>query len=627
MTGKPAPRGGYFLLCLAATSALVTFVWLVFSPALPGIVHFDDWGNLTGLSTIRDFDSAWRWMREGAAGPLGRPLALATFALQYYEWPRPEAFLYWNIGFHIVNALLAFWLSALVARCLGHTNAGQVAVGFLAALAWAVLPLLNSSVLFIVQRMTVLSATFVLIGLIAYLKVRAAPNSPWPRQVAALLVLAVSGVLAMLAKESGALIAVYALVLELLLIAQARMRRPRLAAVALLLASVLLVGGMLQFARWSECTELCRGFTLWQRLGSQGVLLLVYLKGLFVPVASDLNPFRFELLLLDHPNMQWGAVLWLGLMASPLIVWSLEWRLRALALVLAWFFWGHIMESGWVSLEPYFAHRNYLPALGPAFALVAWALAPREGAALWRGIGVAYLLMLATVSWMNASLWGNRALAAEIWAIEQPRSTRAAVNLAYYLEQTQGLGTAQHYLDRAMIEQRDGTGLRMQSLISACRVDPDGNHADLVSNVVHAIPTQRYEGWAVGLMEKLLDVAIQQGCNGVTATEVDTIAATFLDRPAYQCSAAEVHNLLSARAIAALHQGQAEKGLDFFLKALKSSLSYVTVSYAFSIAREQKNTDAISKLSQLVTEAPAPRGSTAAEWQQLVDDIHASLHK
>jgi len=621
---KPAWKGGFFLLCLISTGILTTSLWLVFNPALPGIVHFDDIGNLSGLPTIVDPTSAWRWIRDGHAGLFGRPLALITFALQYFEWPHPEAFLEWNIALHIVNALLLFWLAVLVIARMEEPAVRQVVIGFSVALTWAVLPLLNTSVLFIIQRMTLLASTFILAGLVGYLKCRGAVRSSWFHQLSALLMLAAFGGLALLAKESGALVVVYGLVLEFGLIAIARERRLTISAFGLLLASVLLVAGLIPHAFWHTCAELTRGFDLLQRLGSQGVLLPVYLKGLFLPRIGDLNPFRFEYMLRDIPNLQWGIVIWFILMISPLVIWWRGWRLAAL--VSAWFFYGHIMESGWVNLEPYFAHRNYLPAMGLVFGLTYGVFSIRHRRKLWRGIFSAYIIVLASLTWMNTSLWGNRDVAAEIWAIEQPRSVRAALNLTYGLESTQGLWAAQRYLDRFVAEGRDSVGLRLQGLITACVLDPDSDHSKQLGAVQHAIVTLPYEGWATDLVEKLMERVHRHVCRGVSIDQVAEIAATFLNQTAYQCSRPLVHNMLWIIGLVAMEHGDTRKAMDFYFRGLKESVSYSMAAFYFDLALQQGDWTAIEALKDLLKNAPLPRGATQVEWQQLLDRINDKLN-
>ncbi|WP_354445443.1 hypothetical protein [Ottowia thiooxydans] len=613
---------------MATVVALIAGIWFIFRPALPGILHFDDLGNLSALPTIVDRESAWRWIQEGRAGPFGRPLALATFALQHYEWPRPAAFLQWNIALHIVNALLVFWLAVLVARRMGETAKRQILIGFAVAFAWAVLPFLNTSVLFIVQRMALLSSAFMLAGLVAYLKIRGAIDASWLRQLGALAALAFFGLLGLFSKENGALIVVYALVLELALLTVARERRLTFSAVFLLLACVCLLAGLTPRAVWHACVELTRGFDLSQRLGSQGILLAGYLKALLLPLPTDLNPFRFEFLLRDTPALQWGMAIWGVLMLLPLLCWwGGRWHVgwRWVGLVLAWFFYGHLMESGWLNLEPYFAHRNYLPALGLMFAMVYGISLVRKAATLWRCILVAYIVFLAGTTWMNTSLWGNRSLASEIWSMEQPRSVRAILNLAYDVERTQGGAQAQKLLDRFVADERDSVGLRLQGLVSGCAIDPGTDHSAQLLEVKRAIATLPYEGWATDLVEKLMDAVRSKECKGVSTNEVAAIAAAFISQPAYQCSRPAVHNMLWILGLVAMDHGDVQTAMDFYLKGLKESPTYSMASFYLDLASQQGDRAAIEELRTLLKNAPLPRGVTRLEWQDLRKRVEDQL--
>lgn len=626
---QPASRGGFFLsvaTAAAAVAALLAAVWLVFAPALPGIVQFDDLGNLSGLASISNLHDAWDWVRSGHAGPLGRPLALLTFAVQYYQWSDPTAFLQWNIALHGINALLVLWLAQWVARQLAGQESGMrpLFIGWCVALTWAVLPLLNTSVLFIVQRMTLLSGTFTLAGLIAYVKLRGTLQAPWTRQLAALLVLAGFGVLALLSKESGALIAVYALILELLLLAKgAPARRCTLNAAALGLACGVLLVALLRYVDWSACTELQRGFTVTQRLGGEGSILALYAKNLFLPASANLNPFQGYPIPHAGVALYGGLALWCVFMASPIIAWLAAWRMMALAL--GWFFYGHILESGWVSLEPYFAHRNYLPALGLVFALVYGVFSIRQSPKLWRGVFLVYVLLLAGTSWVNTSLWGNRSLAAEIWAKEQPRSLRAQVNLAYDLERTQNLGAALLYFDRFVEHERDSSGIRLLGLMSACILNPSADHTDRVQAIKHAIATLPYEGWGTDTVQKLMEKVQSGECPGVTKEQVADIAAAFLSGKPYQCSNAISHNMLWMIALVTSQNGHTREAMELALRALKESMSYSMASFYLDLAKRQGTKADLQGLRDLVAKAPVPRGTTQAEWQELLNRIDEQL--
>lgn len=624
---KPALRGGLLLSALAPLGAIVVLmlaIWLLFSPALPGIVHFDDLANLSKLNTITGFDEAWNWINQGKAGPLGRPIALATFALQYYEWPEPYALLLWNIALHVINALLVLWLSLLVSQRLGATGNKPLATGFLVALCWASLPLLNTSTLFVIQRMTVLSGTFVLAGLIAYLKVRGPVDADWTRQLLALTLLAAFGALAALTKETGVLTVVYGLILELYVLTTTRPSRRRLSpvAIALIVGCALLLARLLPILFWAPSTEMQRGFTMPERLASQGVLLLAYLKGLFLPTSSELNPFRSYNAPHDMLHTLWGVCLWIALMLSPVIAWWRGWRLPALAL--AWFFYGHITESGWVPLELYFAHRNYLPAVGLVFALVFGLLRLRQHVGLWRGVFATYLVVLGVVTWMNTSLWGQSELAAEIWANEQPRSARAAMNLAYELDRTQGLGAAQHHLDR-FVEGQDRIGIRLIALISACQLAPAVDHSDRVRGIKNAILTLPYEGWATDTLEKLIDPVRKGECTGLTEQQVGEIAATFLSKPVYQEQHSVASNMLSILGLVAMDQGDMEAAMSFYLQAIEHSATYGMANLYLHLAQQHQAYAELQRLHRAIVHAALPQGTTRAEWDQLLASIDSAL--
>ena len=623
---EPAPRGGFLLSAAASLGAavlLVLVVWLLFSPALPGIVQFDDLANLSGLSSITGQDTAWRWIEQGRAGPLGRPMALATFALQYYQWPMPYALLLWNIALHCINALLVFWLAALLAQRLGATQKKPWVVGFLVALCWASLPLLNTSVLFIVQRMTVLSGTFVLAGLIAYLKVRGPVDAPWQRQLLALALLAGFGALAALTKETGVLIVVYGLIVELCVVAHSPRRRLSFSAIALMLACALLLARLVPILWWAPSTEVQRGFTMPERLASQGGILLGYLKGLFLPRLSELNPYRGYVAEHGLAHTAWGVALWVALMLSPVIVWWRGWRLPALAL--AWFFYGHITESGWIPLELYFAHRNYLPALGLVFALVFTVCSLQKDPRLWRGVFAAYLVVLGVVTWMNTSLWGQSELAGEIWAKEQPQSARAAMNLAYEPDRTQGLGAAQLHLDRFVTEGRNSIGLRLIGLVNMCQLAPDVDHSDRVAQAKQAILTLPYEGWATDVVEKLIDPVRKGLCPGVTEQQVADIAAAFLSRPGYADQPSIASNMLSILGLVASDQGDMKTAMGFYLQAIEHEATYGMTNLYLHLAQQYQDHAGLQRLYAAVGNAPVPKRASRAEWEQLLANIDAAL--
>src|SRR5690606_31906337 len=110
---------------------------------------------------------------SGDAGPLGRPIALASFVPQASAWGETaEPFLRVNILIHLANAGLLAWVLRLLTVACGMRRNDGIFVVVAGATIWLFMPLLASASLMIVQRMTTLSALFVLAALGSYLWAR-----------------------------------------------------------------------------------------------------------------------------------------------------------------------------------------------------------------------------------------------------------------------------------------------------------------------------------------------------------------------------------------------------------------------------------------------------------------------
>ena len=199
---------GFFLVLVLA--------WFCYRPALSGAFQLDDIPNLGGLAQIEDVETASNYILSGARGLTGRPLALLTFAFQADQFENgPRAFLKVNVLIHLLNALLLAWCLWQLALLMGVQRERALIVATSAAGLWMLLPVLATSSLLVVQRMTTLSALFILLGLGGYLAVRRnVDRTPRRSLIAMAALLAVSTLLAALAKESGFLLPMFVLVLE-----------------------------------------------------------------------------------------------------------------------------------------------------------------------------------------------------------------------------------------------------------------------------------------------------------------------------------------------------------------------------------------------------------------------------
>src|SRR5690606_34982134 len=200
---------------------------------------------------------------------------------------------------------------------------------FAIALLWAIHPLQVSTVLYVVQRMEMLAAIFILLGLLAYLHGRMAQiegRRGWPW-------LGLSAVLAgvgLLSKETAVLFPLYTLALELTVLrfhaAGSRTSHFLKYAYGIGLAVGLLAFVFLVIPRYATAEAFAgRDFTLYERLLSQLRILPMYLGQMLLPLPGSM-PFYYDAWpksagWLSPSSTLAGAVFLVGLVA-------VAWRLR-----------------------------------------------------------------------------------------------------------------------------------------------------------------------------------------------------------------------------------------------------------------------------------------------------------
>lgn len=360
---------------------------LVYGLSLSGPFLFDDLQNIVGNPFVQPAVLDTAAIKAAAAaypGFPGRPVATLSFALNYwFAGLDPVAFRAVNLAIHLFCGIVLFQLlrnllalarTAQLPMAPEENRAGWVAA--LAAAAWLLHPLQVSTVLYAVQRMTLLATLFSLLGMLAYLRMRRAQLAGGSGALAALGLLA-SGAAAVLSKESGALLPLYCGLLELTVL-RLRAARP---AVRRLLQIVWLSGGALAILvlllclpallNWLQHSYNGREFTLGERLLTQPRMLLLYLRLLLLPDPRAMTLFHDDLPLSTGWFTPWTtlpAVLAI-LAALATTAAGLFSRHCLLALGPALFFAGHLLESTVVPLELVFEHRNHFPAFGVMLAL------------------------------------------------------------------------------------------------------------------------------------------------------------------------------------------------------------------------------------------------------------------
>jgi tetratricopeptide (TPR) repeat protein len=528
--------------CVAVFFSLIC-VFFVYRQGLTGAIFYDDYGNLEGLSNIADWSSAKMYILNGIAGPLGRPIALTSFALQAHDWPANSyAFLLVNVLLHLSNAIL---LGALGYLCIGISGRASPSrafwISFLAASLWVSLPLLASTTLIVVQRMTGLAAFFSILGLIGYTwAYRFYLHSPVRALFVQMSLLGLGTMLAMLSKENGALTPLYALAINTLVKRDGNASIEHWADRA---RSAILFAALLAFliylsplARDYFTVSDVRGYSPWQRLQVEIIILWDYLRALVAPIPSLFGPFHD-----DYSHVTNSAALWFGIFGwlgiSAFAVWLLaHGYTRWMFFGLLWFLLGHLLESTTILLELYFEHRNYLPAYGLCLALAVGVMSvPRRYRPVTLTIFVLFLLIQLLVLFSVTSTWGDKRRSAELWAAERPASSRAVTH-AVFLELSDGVEQSaelnyqyirrQRYqhaldlLDRTIKHCPSCVSVRLQAIAYACQLQDYADAKERLGATLSLAPGAEKPRAVVDSLFALRELIKEKGCGAVDSKEL-----------------------------------------------------------------------------------------------------------
>lgn len=361
------------LFCLAAFTALV------YLPGLNGTFLLDDGANL---------DPVWRWLDgrigwlqvvlENGSGPLGRPLAMLSFVGNaLVSGQSAWGFKLVNLLIHLLCGLALYALLTLTFSRDHVLRAKARWVALAIAAVWLLHPMFASTVLYVVQRMAMLSALFMLLALWSFMRGRLDLEAGQSRRGAIWLFAGVPlfTVTAALSKETGLLVPLLCGVLELVyFVPNAGRARPMVARVFIygFVVAPVVIGliFLLTHSGYYTASYENRPFSLDERLLTQSRVLFDYVGSLLMPVGQKLSLYRDDYLvstsLLSPITTLLSILGWLLVIATA---YGLRRRIPGYSAGIGIFLAGHAMESSIFPLLIYFEHRNYLPAIGILMAV------------------------------------------------------------------------------------------------------------------------------------------------------------------------------------------------------------------------------------------------------------------
>lgn len=518
------------VVVVLAFAGLFGLAWLTYRPGLSGGFLFDDYSNLAILGYYGRVDneqSLLLYLLSGFSGPSGRPLSMLSFLLDANTWPAdPWPFKHTNVLIHLaVGAALAL-LVREITRALDLPRKRALGVVLLTTALWLLHPFWVSTTLYVVQRMAQLSALFVLLGLWWYLRCRL--RNPRTLTVGAwwqsLVAIGGCGVLAVLAKENGALLPLFALVLEgTVLAAHAQATGVHLERAWKIWRALLLglpVAALLLYMAQSLPALLhgdagTRAFTPGERLLAQGPILWDYIAHVLLPHFDAGRLFNDDLHVPQAaPEVALAAVAWVALLALTVLALVFRTRRPALALAFLFFMAGQLLESSFLQLELYFEHRNYLPAALYGLPIALFLLRPgRLTLGTRAGLTAGVLLLLAALTTAQSNLWGKPFQLALTWARHAPESARAQHYLAGLWMETGNLAEADRLNRRAVALQPLGVPWRLRQVMIDCerRVDPTDSMAAVEQLVIE---TPRIGTVVREQFTQYLDFLLDASCDG-----------------------------------------------------------------------------------------------------------------
>lgn len=394
-----------------------------------------------------DLTALWHAASSGGTNPLGRPISKASFAVGYHFFGMsPYFFKAMNLVIHVINGLLVFVLvRVLLSLHLRVRGAADDSVASWTSIAvaaiWVLHPFNLTGVLYVVQRMTSLSAMFMLSGIALYLfgRRKLLEGSQFGLFFSATAVLIFTP-LAALCKETGLLLPLLILVCEAILLRWSapdrRCRHILMMTVGLTVVVPLVLGlvYMLNNPAVILGGYAWRDFSLGERLLTETRVIWFYLHMILLPNLGAMGLYHDDFLVSRSLLSPWTTLPALvGLVLLATLAFVVRNKQPLITFGIAFFFVGHAMESTIIPLELVFEHRNYLPILGVLIPLSYFALNVRLHPPSRRARRIAFGLLLVLFTGLTATRahqWGDTFTMHALEVERHPESVRAQFDLA-----------------------------------------------------------------------------------------------------------------------------------------------------------------------------------------------------
>ncbi len=364
-------------------SLLVLVVCLIYLPGLKGQFQFDDYPNIVNNTELHiqslSLTDVIAATLSSDSGILKRPVSMLTFAVNhYFSALHPFAYKLTNLIIHIFNTLAIYSLTILLFKI--HLTSKKIGLyAFLIALAWGCHPINLTSVLYVVQRMTSLSASFAIVGMIAYLISRNyLITGKTKTAISGLFITLLLGMASVFSKENGALLFIFLFLIEFILLQKHSLEKKEhqiirlFFTLTLLLPAIFIIGHSIIQPEWiTQGFGAATSFTLFERILTELRIVWLYIFWIIAPSNQTLGLFHDDIILsttLFTPISTLLAGLGHIALISLLVYLWLKKKHTYFVFGCSLFYASHLIESTILPLQLAHEHRNYLGSYGLLFS-------------------------------------------------------------------------------------------------------------------------------------------------------------------------------------------------------------------------------------------------------------------
>lgn len=563
---------------------LIPAILWSFWPGLGGSLIFDDIPNLRPWSDIGDihtWQQVFTFSLSGNGLP-GRPLSLLSFLLDDQSWS-PDVFSLkrTNLAIHLLNTCFIFWLTLkLLPTLLPKKTENTAWLALFVSALWALHPLQVSNVSYIIQRMNLLSTLLELIGLLIFFTGRSSlPSSPKRAIIICSIGIGIFMPLAILAKENGLLLCAFALLVEAFCFPSYRQPVWRIWKALFLWLPLLAFFAycLISYKGFTTGYEL-RNFNAWERLLTQGPVLLDYLNKLLIPRLYG-SGLYFDNFPVSHSflNPISTALSWIFLITLISIAYWQKKRHPLFSFGILFYFTGHLMESTLIPLELYFEHRNYLPQYGLWLALIGLLiLIPTRLTKITVIFAFILITLLILMTRNNATLWGDPDRQAAVWYHENPSSLRSATDYVNLLLLKGDFPTLNAVLARMQSDHPNKliTSLSIRYIhcywqgipVSFTELAPLARKADYESASLSMLGKMR--ALAIGVNDPFAPK--EKGCQFASLSQIAILYQALLENPHFKTADTRTQ-LFEYLAEIATEQHQLDSAIHYYSQAFAES--------------------------------------------------------